>query len=133
VNTESESIRELFTEWIPLSMVRGRPSCIPHKTGLYVFRFTTGNFGRLAGESDIVYIGSSEDLNERIVTNYLKGQGGETTKRIHLHLIERGYIERIDVSFAVLPTAQEGRETEKELLKQYEADHHELPPWNRAE
>ena len=133
MNTESESIAALFEEWFPLTKAKENPNLVPDKCGSYILRNRAGRFGRLVGESDIVYIGSSGSLNERIISNYLKGIGGETTQRIHFYLVEQGYIDRIDVGFTLLLTIEESERIEKKLLREYEKDHHELPPWNRRE
>jgi len=131
MNSQSETMRNLFAQWVPLSKIGKDPKFIPDACGLYVFRKREGDFGRLVGKSDILYIGSSKCLRQRIVKNYLKGVGGKTTKRIHLNLIKRAYMEHIDLSFA-LKGEKEYEKFEKELREQYENEHHEFPPWNRA-
>jgi len=131
MNSRSQMMRNLFARWFSLSTVREDPSSIPDACGLYAFRKREGEFGRLLGKSDILYIGSSKHLRQRIVKNYLKGTGGETTKRIHLNLVKRRYIEHIDLSFR-LTAITEYNKFEKELREQYENEHHEFPPWNRA-
>ena len=101
MNSQSETMRNLFAQWVRLSAVTEDPSAIPDACGLYVLRRREGEFGRLVGKSDILYIGSSRNLRQRIVHNYLRGVGGETTKRSHLNLVKRRYIEHIDLSFAL--------------------------------
>jgi len=99
---------------------------IPGKKGLYVLRLNE-RFGRLKGSSDILYIGWSENLRHRLWDNYKTGTGGGTTQRVHNYLKKKDYSERVEIGWEVgVP-----RDKEKRLLKQYEQEHHELPPWNR--
>jgi len=95
---------------------------------VYIIRLNR-KFGRLKGESDILYIGSTGDLHDRIVENFLRGRGGKTTKRIHDYLVHKGYLNVAEVSWVF---SENYEELEDKLLKVYEEDHHELPPWNRA-
>ena len=119
-----------FQKWVPIDLLHDTPYMKElHDSGVYVFRLDRC-FGRLHGESDILYIGSNErsgTLYHRFIDNYLGGRGGMTTQRIHHNLLERGYKTKVMVSWFV--THDFG--LERTLLKRYEEEHHELPPWNR--
>jgi len=87
-------------------------------------------FGRLVGESDILYISSTNNLRRKIWRNYIKGRAkvGGTAERIHDYLTKKGYLNRVEVSWVI----HRNYETvEKKLREDYENDHHELPPWIR--
>jgi len=100
---------------------------IPKEPWVYAFRLNR-YLEMLKGKSDILYIGSSKDLQKRIIKNYLKGVGGQTTKRIHNCLIERKYKNFIEVG---LKSTKDYKNLEKKLLDKFEKDHDQLPPWNR--
>jgi len=117
-----------FKEWYKLIDIRKGVVDVPVAPTVYVIRFNR-KFGRLKGESDILYIGSTSDLHHRIVENYLRGRGGKTVKRIRKYLLNKGYLEVAEVSWIV---TENHEELENRLLKEYEEYHHELPPWNRA-
>ena len=114
-----------FKNWIPFTNISLVD--IPRKSGAYILRLNR-SFGRLVGESDILYIGSTFNLNQRFIENYLGGRGGETTQRIHNYLIEKGYMDKVEVSWIL---TKDYSRIEKKLREQYEEEHHELPPWNR--
>ena len=120
-----------FSKWVRFDTYLGPrfTEDIPCRSGVYVFRLDR-SFGRLVGESDILYIGSNArggTLYDRFMKNYLRGTGGRTTRRIHGYLFNRGYIGKAEVSWI----ATEDVQLEKDLLEQYEEQHHEIPPWNR--
>jgi hypothetical protein len=100
---------------------------IPKEPGIYVFRLNRA-LDKLKGKSDILYIGSSKNLQKRLIKNYLKGWGGLTTKRIHEYLIKRNYRNYVEVGCKV---ARNYRDMEKKLLMKFDRDHDELPSWNR--
>ena len=100
---------------------------IPKEPVVYALRLNR-YLEMVKGKSDILYIGSSKDLQKRIIENYLKGVGGQTTKRIHKYLIERKYKNFIEVG---LKRTKDYKNLEKKLLDKFEKDHDQLPPWNR--
>ena len=114
-----------FEVWMPLDeqMIKS----LPPEHGVYVMRLNRV-FGRLKGESDILYVGSTDDLHQRIVNNYWRGRGGETTKRIRNYLFSKNYLSQVEVSWVV---CQSPKNLEAKILERYENEHHELPPWNR--
>ena len=118
----SYSIKEIVN-WINFSTIDG--SEVPSVKGVYVFK-TEEQFCRLKGESNILYIGYTDNLQRRLIENYKKGKGGKTTQRI------RSYINDTYSEIAKIGWIENApKEKEVELLKWYEKDHHELPPWNR--
>jgi len=95
--------------------------------GVYVIKSKI-SLQRRVGKSDILYIGSSDNLVRRIFGNYLGGVGGGTTQRIHKLLFEEGYLEKTDIGWAL---TKEFRKLEKDLKMEFEREHRELPPWNK--
>lgn len=121
-----------FDKWIQLDSLLDPQfqDKVPYESGIYVFRLDR-IFGRLLGESDILYIGSNEGggtINDRLIKNYLKGTGGRTTRRIHHYLFRKDYVKKVSVCWIITRNFQ----FEKELLERYEEQHDELPPWNRV-
>jgi hypothetical protein len=101
----------------------------PSTTGLYIFRKANGKkFGRLNGESDIIYIGSAtggSGIKGRLGSHMNPGPSQQTNLR------SRWLRERIDieVAWAEDPGASP---MEDDLLIRYQEEHWELPPMNRA-
>ncbi len=102
---------------------------MPSNTGLYIFRKARGEkFGRLNGQSDIVYIGSAtggSGLKARLHSHLNPGPQQATNLR------SRWLQQRVsmEVSWAEDPDASP---MEDVLLKEYVEEHWELPPLNRA-
>lgn len=101
----------------------------PLNTGLYVFRKVQGEmFGRLNGESDIIYIGSAtggSGIRARLKSHLNPGPTQLTNLRSK-------WLQRkltIEVAWAVDPDAST---MEEKILRKYEEEHWELPPLNRA-
>ena len=117
-----------FKNWYKLTDIRLGEITPPSEPGTYVLRLNR-SFGRLRGQSDILYIGSTSNIYHRIIENYLEGRGGKTTQRIRYYIFDREYLELIEISWV---TTDNPKQLEEELLKKYEEEHHELPPWNRA-
>ena len=116
-----------FTRWYGMVEISKNKNIVPPQAGVYIFRLKW-SFGRLRERSDILYIGSSENLYDRIVWNYLERHGGKTTQRIHNYLFKKGYLKDVEVSWVITNSYNE---LESKLLGIYEEEHHELPPWNR--
>lgn len=103
---------------------------------------------RKKGSSDILWIGSSGDLMERIFKNYLFNVGGSTTKRIHKKLFEEGYLDKTEIGWVTpenfeklekylektikWPSRTRQEELEKRLKLRFEKEHGEYPPWNKV-
>lgn len=98
--------------------------------GAYVIRHKGGQFGRLRGNSDILYIGKSTGQNgmrARINSYFNPGPTQWTNQRIHSFLQREVPME---ISFVI---TENPRQLESQLLQQYVKDHDELPPFNRSE
>lgn len=113
--------------------------------GIYIIRSRTP-FPRKVGESDILYIGSSDNLVRRIFGNYLGGVGGKTTQRIHEYLFEKRWLEKTEISWVTSKDFNElekylkgikwtsttkHEELEKRLKLKFKQEHGELPLWNK--
>jgi len=96
-----------FTSWIKLSeLEKNKGHGIPEKkSGVYVFRLDR-KFGRLVGESDILYIGISDDLRKKIYNDYILGEDirkdYKTIQRIHTYLDDLKYLDKVEVSYITL-------------------------------
>jgi len=89
-------------------------------------------FGRLIGTSDILYIGSTDDLGKRRLWNY-KYKTIKQEERIHdlsVRLVKLGISVTLQVCQSP-PDSRSVQEYESYLLSKYEEEHLELPPWNR--
>ena len=98
--------------------------------GVYVIRRNGDRFGRLRGNSDILYIGKTTGQNGmrvRIGAYFNPGLTQWTNQRIHLFLQRQMPME---ISFVV---TENPRQLESQLIQQYIEDHDELPPFNRSE
>ena len=86
------------------------------------------SFGRLCGESDILYVGKTEAKGgfKSRLSHYLRPSKTQwTSKRIH------GMLKKYDMEFACCPY-DEPKNLEHRLLNQYLSEHDELPPFNHA-
>lgn len=91
-------------------------------------------FGRLSGTSRILYIGStgqlggpSESCRLRIYRYPNGPQAAELRRRVQI-LIERGI--EITLHWKYFSSKEEALSVESRLLRDYEQEHHELPPFN---
>ena len=112
-----------FSVWYPLN----KPSLekVPNEIGIYVFRKVGAKvFGRLKGDSDILYIGSTEKGLRNRIRQYLSpGQTQWTNKRVN------NYANRNPIEFSFLVNF-EPKTLEYKLLIKYMSEHEELPPLN---
>ena len=77
---------------------------------------------------DVLYVGGTSCLHQRLFGNYLGGTGGSTTKRIHAHLFDEGYISVAEVTWF---RAEDHKSRETDLQKEYAANHNgKRPPWS---
>ena len=104
---------------------------VPRKKGVYAMKYQT-QFGRFRGKSDLLYIGSSVEkkrgLRGRIASYFHPGKTQKTSQRIHDLLQDT---PGVNISFLAAPKVKDPRKREKELRKEYQNEHGELPPWNR--
>jgi hypothetical protein len=106
----------------------------PRLPGVYAFRLAAGAFGRFKGESDLVYIGCTENRDgtiRRRLRHHLppRGDGSDIAARLR-DAQEMGCIE---VAWETLTDREEAKEEEARLLRHYYQEHLELPPLNRSE
>lgn len=120
-----------FVRWISFSLAGEKEllNVLPSKHGTYAIR-SARMFGRFFGESDIIYIGSSQNsggLRNRLYQYFHVGSSNATNKRIHALM---GQDDRLTVAWKICDSGEKARCIETVLLQQYEADHWELPPLN---
>jgi hypothetical protein len=101
----------------------------PKQYGIYIFRMARSKFfGRLKGESDILYIGSAESkhgLRGRLRQYLHPGPTQWTNKRIR----EMAKKYAMEIGWCL---CEEASNLELQLLHRYIDDHDELPPLNHA-
>ena len=97
----------------------------PTTSGIYIMRKSQGQqFGRLCGESDILYIGSTKtSLKKRLRQYFHPGPTQLTNIRINYMLT----LHAVEISWLI---SAQPRVFEAELLQEYFEDHDELPPFN---
>ena len=102
----------------------------PQQVGVYVIRKAGGEcFGRLRGESDIFYIGSTTSeggLRQRLQHYFHPGRAQWTNRRIN------EYAKKYHMEVSWCP-CDEPRNLEDDLLRQYLMEHDELPPFNHSD
>jgi hypothetical protein len=104
----------------------------PLTPGIYVFRLAEGKMiQRLKGESDVLYVGCSAKLRNRLKA-HLNVTNVEHNIAYRLQRVEQE-IGRLEVSWESYGSAEKARDAERLLLAKYEADHIEFPPLNRSE
>jgi hypothetical protein len=123
-----------FSEWIPFGINQERQvlEYLPESIGVYIIR-TNHLFGRLVGESDIIYIGSAinnRGIRRRVKYYFHPGPSQQTSLRINKRI---PLISNLEISYVASQTKVDARVLEKQLLLAYEKDHLELPPFNRQE
>jgi len=106
----------------------------PRLPGVYVLRIATGlSRPRLSGESDLIYIGSTKNLRQRLGTPL----SPRTTERRDIGYRIRRIIEdkiaRLEIAWKEFNSVPNARTYESKLLASYEEDHYEFPPLNRQE
>lgn len=125
-SNQIKKFQKEFSDWYPLDENSIRTAS--KDKGAYVIRAQQGKFGRLQGESDILYIGKTDAKNgfkERL-SHYLRpGPTQWTSRRIHEML------KKYKMQVAWCPCS-EPKNLEHRLLNQYLSEHDELPPFNHA-
>jgi excinuclease UvrABC nuclease subunit len=126
-STQLKQYGKQFSPWYPFNkqIIKN----VPEDTGVYIIRKVGGQrFGRLRGESDILYIGSATSqggLKQRLQQYFSPGPTQWTNKRIN----EFAKKYSMEVAWCLL---NEPKNFEDELLRQYLKEHDELPPFNYA-
>ena len=105
------------------------------KAGIYAFVLSSP-FGRLKGESDILYIGKSDKRFETRFDGYKNpGCTQRTNKRINQklkNLLEFTPNCEVFIYVCVFEHRWVLNDSERKLLEIYESEHYELPPFNRS-
>jgi hypothetical protein len=116
-----------ISEWYPSNKESLKNAPVQH--GIYIFRIAQSKrFGRLRGESDILYIGSTKGgrgLRGRLQQYFSPGHRQLTNIRIH------AMAKKHDMEIAWYPCEEAGN-LELQLFRRYFEDHDELPPLNHA-
>ena len=124
---DSRQFQKEFSEWYPFNE-QGVINA-PRQRGAYVIRKAGGQrFGRLRGESDILYIGKAETkggLKQRLQQHMRPGPTQYTNQRIKK--LARKY--EMEVAWHA---CEKPRNVEHHLLSKYVSKHDELPPLNHA-
>jgi hypothetical protein len=104
-------------------------SGIPKQSGVYRI-VSREPFGRLRGQSNIIYIGCSCKGTEGLwleIGNLLNPQ------RQHFYTLEAVRKPGLQLEYEYVTTpAEQAKDIEYHLLDRYESEHFELPPANRA-
>jgi len=120
-----------LSEWQPFNEESVKSALKQY--GTYILRMAQGKcFGRLKGESDILYIGSTEEgkrgLRGRLQQYLRPGPTQLTNKRID----EMAKKYDMEIAWCLCREGREASNLEFKLLHQYLDDHDELPPLNHA-
>jgi len=123
--------RLFFQDWKCWDRFEERVDAI---NGVYAFRLKN-KFGRLVGESDLLYFGKCQQNPHRNkrpglwhrLNNYRQNNKGASNRLKDLEK-EIGGKHEIEYSYVV---CENPREIEKELLQSYLLQHYEYPPLNR--
>ena len=108
-----------FERWRPLDSVAVKD--VPEQ-GKFVYIF------RKHSTKELLYVGGTTNLRQRLFRNYIGGVGGGTTQRIHAVLFKEGAIKDTEVAWLETPYYY----TEEERLKDiYKKEYGKLPPWNK--
>ena len=117
-----DGIKIRFDGWVPFDDILDYAD---KKAGVYEIRMKDGRkFGRVRGESDIVYIGSTTKSFKSRFRGYMKPGRDQPTNQ-HVKWFSKKY--EIEVAFLLIGKP---RLYESLLIDTYIADHDELPPLN---
>src|SRR4029077_19422059 len=106
----------------------------PYSPGVYVFRLSGAVcFPRVKGESDIVYIGTTEDgegtVRKRLIAHHNTFSADD---RFWLRRIQTE-IGQLEVAWKRLEKHFDAQWIESDLLGRYAREHIEFPPANRQQ
>lgn len=136
---DSIAIKDLrHATWHPFNMgvKKELMESVPHLPGVYVIR-SKQHFSRLMGETDIAYIGRAtvgkgnsrrKGLNRRINGYLHTTEHRRTSYRVMTWVEKLGDFE---IAFIICNNNNEAIDMEISLLKDFEKEHAELPPFNR--
>jgi len=83
---------------------------------------------RKRDDHEILYIGETGNLRQRMFRNYIGGTGGGTTQRIHGYLFDKNTYKNIEVAWA---ESLDRKSQESILLEEHRLKYGRLPSWNR--
>ncbi len=135
----NELSKKGFVNWQPFK--QDILNLAPKECGVYVIRLTSGRLcGRLKGESDILYIGSTTSksgLKHRL-RGYFSSSKANSTTNTRINSFINKYDMEISWHTMGLVTASSYKHKkavtlEADLLFQYSEEHDELPPFNQSE
>lgn len=105
---------------------------VPATHGVYVLRMAGQMaFGRLKGTSDIVYIGSSQNMRRRL-SSHLSARDDARDIGCRLGRVLRD-VGPLELAWKVQASQAGAMLDECKLLARYSSDHIEFPPLNRQE
>jgi len=115
-----------FENWVKMKTMS--VSSLPEKLkGVYIL-IDNDVIKYRKGDSNILYIGRTDNFMRRMFGNYIGNIGGKTTQRIHRLLFEKEYIKRVTIGFKI---CDEIKTEEKRLLHQFIKRYGEKPIWNK--
>jgi predicted GIY-YIG superfamily endonuclease len=124
-------ISDKLTEFVKCFDFKEAPKQAPKLPGAYLLRLKGGKkFNRINGETDIVYIGSTDNLSRRFYGYNHPGRSQYTNQKVNDFVIKFGH--DVEFMWKEEPDGESARITESELLKKYQKKHHEYPPLNGA-
>ncbi len=112
---------DAFSDFKPWT--RTAASTAPQKPGVYAFRLVGSSIGRVLGQSDLVYIGCTENVPS------LRRRVQEHWGNVRLERIRRK-VGPLEVAWRTCRTLKEAVDLESDLLGKYKHEHIELPPLN---
>lgn len=122
-----------FREFRPWPAVLDERTQIPAEPAVYALMHEQP-FGRLLGESAILYVGSTGELGGKSdrcrlrIYKYPNGNHAQEIRRRIQALVESGI--NVMLYWWLHASKAEASKAEGRLLQQYEAEHGELPPFN---
>jgi predicted GIY-YIG superfamily endonuclease len=103
----------------------------PQKPGVYLLRTKGGTiFHRILGETDILYIGSTENLKKRFYGYNHPGSSQYTNQKVKNFVVNLGH--EAEFLWKEETDSDRAKITEHELISRYQREHHEFPPLNGA-
>lgn len=107
------------------------PNNAPESPGVYILRIKDGiDFNRISGETDILYIGSTENLKRRFYSYNHPGKSQFTNQKVENFVIN--FKHPAEFIWKIESDKNAARVKEHELLARYMKEHHEFPPLNGA-
>lgn len=121
-----------FKQETPLAEVENNK--LPTGDYVYALKLKGKKVQTVSGKStSFLYFGHTNSLSRRIIKEYFRGYGGKTSKRLHILLMEKGYKDKVEVSFTKARDKTEARYVEGWLRILFYNEFNQLPVWNRQE